>query len=72
MKEPCRSCDEKEKDFGVCRCQAFAITGYINAADPVCIKSPQHGIINKKIEDSVVFADDKILYRNRKNSLTFM
>jgi pyrroloquinoline quinone biosynthesis protein E len=44
----------------------------MNAADPVCIKSPQHGIINKKIEDSVVFADDKILYRNRKNSLTFM
>ena len=30
------------------------------------------GIISKKIEDSVVFADDKILYRNRKNSLTFI
>ena len=72
MKEPCRSCDEKEQDFGGCRCQAFALTGDMNAADPVCSKSPQHGIISKKIEDSVVFADDKILYRNRKNSLTFI
>ncbi|PHQ66367.1 MAG: pyrroloquinoline quinone biosynthesis protein PqqE, partial [Sneathiella sp.] len=23
MTEPCRSCDEKEKDFGGCRCQAY-------------------------------------------------
>ena len=27
MTEPCRSCDEKEKDFGGCRCQAFMLTG---------------------------------------------
>ena len=72
MKEPCRTCDEKEKDFGGCRCQAFALTGDMNATDPVCIKSPNHGIINKKIEDSVIHADDKIIYRNRLNSLTFM
>ena len=69
MSEPCRTCDEKEKDFGGCRCQAFALTGDMNATDPVCIKSPNHGIINKKIEDSMIYADDKILYRNRLNSL---
>lgn len=72
MKEPCRSCDEKDKDFGGCRCQAYALTGDMNATDPVCIKSPNHGIINKKIEDSMIFSDDKIIYRNRLNSLGFM
>ena len=71
MKEPCRTCDEKEKDFGGCRCQAYALTGDMNATDPVCIKSPNHGIINKKIEESVIHFDDKIIYRNRLNSLTF-
>ena len=71
MKDPCRTCDEKEKDFGGCRCQAFALTGDMNTADPVCIKSPNHGVINKKIEDSVICADDKIIYRNRLNSVTF-
>src|SRR5690554_7398059 len=27
MPEPCRSCDEKDKDFGGCRCQAYLLTG---------------------------------------------
>ena len=27
MKEPCRSCPEKHKDFGGCRCQAYMLTG---------------------------------------------
>ncbi len=42
MPEPCRSCDEKEKDFGGCRCQAFMLTGNADNADPVCSKSPHH------------------------------
>ena len=42
MQEPCRSCDERHKDFGGCRCQAFMVTGDAAAADPVCSKSPQH------------------------------
>ena len=42
MPEPCRSCDEKEKDFGGCRCQAFMLTGSADNADPVCSKSPHH------------------------------
>jgi pyrroloquinoline quinone biosynthesis protein E len=72
MKEPCRTCDERDKDFGGCRCQAYALTKDMHATDPVCIKSPNHGLINKKIEDSVIFADDKIVYRNRLNSLSFV
>ena len=42
MQEPCRSCDERHKDFGGCRCQAFMVTGDAAATDPVCAKSPQH------------------------------
>ncbi|MFK4753730.1 pyrroloquinoline quinone biosynthesis protein PqqE [Oceanobacter antarcticus] len=45
MKEPCRSCDEKEKDFGGCRCQAFKLTGDAANADPVCSKSEHHSKI---------------------------
>jgi pyrroloquinoline quinone biosynthesis protein E len=43
MKWPCRSCAEKDKDFGGCRCQAYALTGDAGNADPVCAKSPHHG-----------------------------
>lgn len=42
MQEPCASCDDKAKDFGGCRCQAFLLTGDAAATDPVCGKSPHH------------------------------
>jgi pyrroloquinoline quinone biosynthesis protein E len=42
MQEPCRTCDERHKDFGGCRCQAYMLTGDAAAADPVCSKSPHH------------------------------
>ena len=42
MREPCRSCDRREIDWGGCRCQALAITGAAQEADPVCCKSPFH------------------------------
>ena len=47
MKEPCKTCPEKEKDFGGCRCQALALTGDAANADPVCSKSPQHGEVQQ-------------------------
>lgn len=50
MKEPCVSCDRKEKDFGGCRCQAFLLTGDAQAADPVCKKSEAHSQIVKARE----------------------
>jgi pyrroloquinoline quinone biosynthesis protein E len=43
MKEPCRTCDDKARDFGGCRCQAHAMTGDAANADPVCAKSARHG-----------------------------
>jgi pyrroloquinoline quinone biosynthesis protein E len=45
MSEPCRTCDEKEKDFGGCRCQAFLLTGDAANTDPACARSPHHHVI---------------------------
>lgn len=52
MKEPCRSCPEKEKDLGGCRCQAYLLTGDAETADPVCALSPHHDIIEQAIENA--------------------
>ena len=49
MKEPCRSCPEKHKDFGGCRCQAYLLTGDADNADPVCDLSPHHGLVSAAV-----------------------
>lgn len=76
MKEPCRSCDEKAKDFGGCRCQAYLMTGDMYNADPVCSKSPQHGVIDAAIRSARDAAerpgDEKpLIFRNSRNSRQF-
>lgn len=43
MREPCRSCERRELDFGGCRCQALALTGDARNTDPACHLSPHHG-----------------------------
>ena len=50
MAEPCRSCDERDKDFGGCRCQAWLLTGDATQADPVCSKSPHHDQVVQLVE----------------------
>jgi pyrroloquinoline quinone biosynthesis protein E len=45
MKDPCRTCPDKEKDLGGCRCQAWMLAGDPASADPVCDKSPAHGVV---------------------------
>ena len=42
MPEPCRSCDQREVDWGGCRCQALALAGDAALTDPTCEKSPLH------------------------------
>jgi pyrroloquinoline quinone biosynthesis protein E len=70
MQEPCRTCPEKEKDFGGCRCQAFMLTGDATNADPVCDLSPHHHLITEQVERAqrpqlpantkpIVFRDDR-------------
>jgi pyrroloquinoline quinone biosynthesis protein E len=49
MKEPCRSCPEKTRDFGGCRCQAYLLTGDAANADPVCELSPHHHLVTDAI-----------------------
>jgi pyrroloquinoline quinone biosynthesis protein E len=49
MKEPCRSCPEKVRDFGGCRCQAYLLTGDAANADPVCDLSPHHHLVTEAV-----------------------
>jgi pyrroloquinoline quinone biosynthesis protein E len=49
MKEPCRSCPEKTKDFGGCRCQAYLLTGDAANTDPVCDRSPHHSLVTDAV-----------------------
>jgi pyrroloquinoline quinone biosynthesis protein E len=49
MKEPCSSCEHKERDLGGCRCQAFMLANDPAAADPVCSKSPDHHVVQKAL-----------------------
>lgn len=70
MQEPCRSCPDKVKDFGGCRCQAFMLTGDATNADPVCELSPHHHLVTEAVERAdrpalpagvkpIVFRDDR-------------
>ena len=49
MPEPCRSCDRREIDWGGCRCQAFALTGNADAADPACEFSPYRNVLEEPL-----------------------
>ncbi len=72
MKEPCRSCPEREKDFGGCRCQAYLLTGDPANADPVCDLSPHHDVVLKAVEAAQASGDaaklNPLIYRNPRNS----
>jgi pyrroloquinoline quinone biosynthesis protein E len=45
MPEPCRTCDERDIDFGGCRCQAMALLGDAAAPDPACARTPRHDLV---------------------------
>jgi PqqA peptide cyclase len=72
MKEPCRSCPEKTKDFGGCRCQAYMLTGDATNADPVCDLSPNHRLITEVVDkaqsDRPAVSVHPIVFRDDKNS----
>ncbi|HQN65230.1 MAG TPA: pyrroloquinoline quinone biosynthesis protein PqqE [Methylophilus sp.] len=74
MKEPCRSCDEKEKDLGGCRCQSYLLAGDAEAADPVCTKSPHRHLIDEAIANSQnpLLREQPIIFRNDKNSKKYV
>jgi pyrroloquinoline quinone biosynthesis protein E len=45
MPELCRTCDQREVDWGGCRCQALAVVGDAAATDPACALSPKHDML---------------------------
>ena len=51
MPEPCRSCPQREIDFGGCRCQAALITGNAANTDPVCEFSPNRARVDAVLHE---------------------
>ena len=74
LKEPCRSCDEKEKDLGGCRCQSYLLSGDAEAADPVCTKSPHRHLIDEALVNAQnpVLREQPIIFRTDKNSKKYV
>ncbi|TMH60551.1 MAG: pyrroloquinoline quinone biosynthesis protein PqqE [Betaproteobacteria bacterium] len=71
MREPCRSCPERTKDFGGCRCQAYMLTGEAVNADPVCALSPRHRLVTDAVERAQLaptLAARPLLFRERAAS----
>src|SRR5262249_19794318 len=74
MQEPCRTCPEKAKDFGGCRCQAYLMTGDATHADPVCDKSPFHSVVTNTLERvrklaAGIETEQPLYFRDDANSL---
>ena len=74
MKEPCSSCEFREQDLGGCRCQAFMLANDPAAADPVCVKSPHHGLVTDAVARAGSIAsgavrEQPLIFRNPGNSI---
>jgi pyrroloquinoline quinone biosynthesis protein E len=63
MREPCRSCEYREIDWGGCRCQALAFTGAAENADPACAKSAHHNAFTRLAETEASGAPPPFVYR---------
>ena len=74
MKEPCRSCEEKTKDLGGCRCQAYLLTQDAANADPVCDKSAHHEQVVRVVREAaqrpatLAPNEQPVTFRNDANS----
>ena len=73
MKEPCSSCDMREQDLGGCRCQAYLLANDPAAADPVCVKSPQHHLVTEAVARAGAIAparvtEQPLVFREPANS----
>ncbi len=66
MAEPCRTCPERHRDFGGCRCQAFRWTGEAANPDPACALVPHHETLVAEREAAP--PDAPLLYRGRHDA----
>ncbi len=71
MKEPCSSCEFKEEDLGGCRCQAYMLAHDAEAADPVCRKSPHHGVVLDAVAQAgrPQATEHPLVFRDRAGSM---
>jgi pyrroloquinoline quinone biosynthesis protein E len=72
MKEPCRSCPERGRDFGGCRCQAYLLTGDAANADPVCELSPHHHLVTDAVDraerrETAPRNEQPLVFRDHRN-----
>ena len=67
MAEPCRTCDQREKDWGGCRCQAFAFAGDATQADPACAKSSRHAAFTEIAAREASSPPPPFQYRNPRS-----
>lgn len=63
MPKPCRDCDQQDIDWGGCRCQALALAGDADAADPVCEKSSAHAAVAALRDADAAALDTPFRYR---------
>ncbi|MET8681038.1 pyrroloquinoline quinone biosynthesis protein PqqE [Streptomyces sp. NPDC004647] len=66
MSEPCRSCSQRDTDFGGCRCQAYALTGDAARTDPACGLSRDHALLRAMVDGSAGDAGPSPVYVYRK------
>jgi pyrroloquinoline quinone biosynthesis protein E len=64
MQEPCRTCPERARDFGGCRCQAFALAGDAAATDPACAFSPRHEAVSEAVRSAETDPAPPFVYRD--------
>jgi PqqA peptide cyclase len=69
MREPCRSCEFREQDWGGCRCQAFAFAGAADLADPACHKSAHHQAFADIGEHDAAAAAPGFIFRSPRTAV---
>lgn len=67
MPEPCQSCDQRELDFGGCRCQAALLTGEASNTDPACDLSPFRAQLIRVVNQAQIGSAELLGYQPRRN-----
>ncbi len=68
MPQPCQSCDQREIDWGGCRCQAFAVTGDATRTDPACAMAPDHAQMTAATAASAASPPGFVYRRHRRGT----
>ncbi len=68
MREPCRTCEWQTRDWGGCRCQAFAFAGAAAEPDPACAKSSLHAAFTAVAQREAAADLPPFAFRNLRKS----